>query len=161
MYLDVNDPVQCSGVVTGWDFCYGVFAFRTIRAEVWPSVWRRNGSDYDLVAQNKIGIVPNEDDVNGTIRCREGEMLDTYDYIEVKEGDFIGFFIPDNGLFIPKTTGSYDPDAYQLRRLAMGYTIKLLDNELVELSEGRPLVKANIGKSLYTYLSIYNVLHCT
>ena len=146
VYIEVGSPVNCSGFITAWDICYGVFAFRDELSEIWPCVWREKNGTYSLVGQNMIGFIPSQDNSTGNIRCREDEKADPYDYIEVEVGDFIGFFLPDNGLFVPEVN---DPNANQLRREALGFVNQVNASELIEVGTNqRALVRARIGRCM-------------
>ena len=147
VYLDLSQPVNCSGVVTRWYYCYIVIAFRNIPAELWPCVWRWSDHSvgYEKVGCNKFKIIPGEGD---TIRCQLYVPPNPSDLLRVKEGDFIGFYVPDSGIILALSLAQDDIGHYQLRRNKTGFSSFIAESELVRVSStpGRALLSAEIGK---------------
>lgn len=132
--------------------------------ELWPGVWRREEDQFYLVGLNKLSVdAPGFTNdflpcLNYTIRPEE--------WIETVEGDFIGFYLPNNGVFVASATAESDPDLFERRRNTFGFAENFTASELVRISTefGRALVKAEIGRYIYKYLCVIShpfVLACT
>ena len=148
IYLDNSEPVPCSGVITRWHFCYVVIGFHNISSGLQPCVWRRSkpndSSGYKMIGCNKFTIIPGNRD---GLQCQHFVPLSPSDFIRVEKGDYIGFYVPDAGLFLPFSLPDYDMDNYQLRRNATGSTLFIKDSELrnATIQPGRALLSAEIG----------------
>lgn len=150
IYLDLSQPVNCTGVVTSWYFCHYIIGYRDIPSGLWPCVWRRSNdsSGYDKIGCNKIMLLPGGE-VND-LKCRQFVPSDPSDFISVEEGDYIGFYIPDVGLFIGLSSPIYDEGNYQLERNVTGFSDFIEDFELRNTTDtpGRALLRAEIGQLL-------------
>ena len=148
IYLDLSEPVNCTGVITSWYFCHYIIGYRDILSGLWPCVWRRSNdsSGYDRVGCNKIMLVPGGE-VN-ELKCREFVPSHPSDFIRVEEGDYIGFYIPDIGLFVALSSPIYDEGNYQLERNETGFSDFIGDSELRNTTStpGRALLSAEIGQ---------------
>ena len=146
VYLDLSQPVNCSGVVTGWYYCHIVIAFRNTPAELWPCVWRRSNhlEGYETIGCNKFKIIPGDGD---TIRCRLYVPPNPSDLLRVEEGDYIGFYVPDSGIILALSLAQDDIGHYQLQSNETGFSSFVADSELVRVSSkpGRALLSAEIG----------------
>ena len=148
IYIDLNEPLRCSGVIVRWDYCHYVLGFRGTRSGIWPSIWQRaeNDSTYSLVGVNRITIIPgNEQD--STVRCGS-YTPQPWELIKVEEGQYVGFFLPDSGLFVALSSFDDDPGKFQLERESFGFTNFLNESELINSSTvlGRALLRAVIGE---------------
>ena len=121
-----------------------MIGFRGIPASVWPCVWRRvNDTGYSRVGLNRITITPAIGDEyhcsNYTPRPEE--------LIQVEIGDIIGFYVPENGLFIAAASSSED-SYFQFQRAEPGFAQFVNDSDLVQVgsTSGRALLGATIGK---------------
>ena len=141
LYFDLSQPIQCSGVITLWEYCHYVIGFNNIPSGVWPCVWRRtNDTGYSLIGLNNITIVPREGD---DLRCGNYTPKPE-ELIRVEVGDIVGFYAPENGFFM--AVSPTDP-YFQLQRTGQGFTDFVNDSDLVISSPGRALLRAIIGKS--------------
>lgn len=132
VYLDLSQPVNCSGVVTRWYYCHIVIAFRNTLAELWPCVWRRSKhfEGYETVGCNKFKIIPGDGD---TIRCRLYVPPNPSDLLRVKEGDYIGFYVPDSGIILALSLAQDDTGHYQLQSNKTGFSSFVAESELVPM----------------------------
>ncbi len=147
IYLDLSEPVNCTGVITSWYFCHIVIGYRDIPSGLSPCVWRRSNdsSGYNKVGCNKIMFVPGDGE---EVRCRRYAPTYPSDFIRVEEGDYIGFYVPDVGLFLALSSSEYDEGNYQLERNETGDSDFIGDRELRNASStpGRALLRAEIGQ---------------
>lgn len=149
IYLDNSEPVPCSGVITRWHYCYVTIGFHNVSSGLWPCVWRRSklndsSAGYERIGCNEFTIVPGERD---GLQCQNFTPLSPSDFIRVEEGDYIGFYVPDAGLFLPFSLSDDDTDSHQLQRIAKGYAPFIKDSELKNATTqpGRALLSAEIG----------------
>jgi hypothetical protein len=115
-------------------------------------VWRRslnsNESEpgYENVGCNKFVIVPGDGE---EFRCRDFVPSNPADVIEVEEGDYIGFYVPDSGLLPALSVLDENSELDQLLRVrnVTGFTSYLKDSELrlVTPISGSALLRAEIG----------------
>ena len=147
IYLDLSEPVNCTGVITSWYFCHYVIGYRDILSGLWPCAWRKSNdsSGYDKVGCNKITFVPGE---GKQFRCRKYVPSHPSDFIRVEEGDYIGFYVPDVGLFVAFSSSVYDEGHYQLERNDTGFFDFIEDSELRNATStpGRAMLNAEIGQ---------------
>ena len=148
IYLDLSQPVNCTGVITSWYFCHYIIGYRDIPSGLWPCVWRRSNdsSGYEKIGCNKIQLLPGGK-VN-ELKCRQFVPSNPSDFISVEEGDYIGFYIPDVGLFVGLSSSIYDEGNYQLERNVTGFSDFIEDSELRNTTDtpGRALLSAEIGQ---------------
>ena len=145
-YFSDDVEVQCSGTVTSWFFCHFVIGYRLLEMELWAGVWRRDGDEYNLVGLNVIVLEP--PGFGGEqFRCREYQVP-AADWFEVQEGDYVGFYVPDNGVFVASAARQSDPDRQQLQRNVYGFAESFNDSELISAASsfGRALLRAFIGE---------------
>ena len=149
VYLDSSEPAPCSGVITRWHYCYVVIGFHNISSGLQPCVWQRSNPNdsnagYEKIGCNEISIIPGERD---GLQCQSFAPLSHSDLIRVEEGDYIGFYVPDAGLFLPFSPPEDDTDSYQQRRITMGFVPFIRDSELrnATAQPGRALLSAEIG----------------
>lgn len=147
VYLDISEPVNCTGMITRWHYCHIVIGFRSTPAGLWLCVYRRsNDSDgYESVGCNKFTIIPGNGD---DFRCRYYVPPNPLDVLRVEEGDYIGFFIPDSGLFLALSPPECDAGNCQLaKNNRTGFSSFISDSELINASSipGRALLSAEIG----------------
>lgn len=154
IYLDLFEPVNCSGVITRWYYCHIVIGFRNSSAGLWPCVWRQSNDSNELenVGCHKFTIVPGD---GSDVRCRYYIPNNPSQLLRVEEGDYIGFYIPDSGLFLALSELKYDQGHYQLQRNHSGFSSHIKISELfpVSTASGRALLSAEIGKLLVIFLS--------
>ena len=147
IYLDLSEPVNCTGVITSWYFCHIVIGYRDIPSGLSPCVWRRSNDSngYNKIGCNKIQFVPGEGE---DVRCRQYFPKYPSNFIRVEEGDYIGFYVPDAGLFLALSSSNYDEGNYQLERNVTGDSDFIGDWELKNASStpGRALLSAEIGQ---------------
>ena len=95
----------------------------------------------------------------------DGDELRCVDYrvpasewIEVQQGDYIGFFMPDNGVFVASASTHSDPKYHQFQKIGYGYdeSFNASNVQQATVSTGRAVVQAVIGKTA-SKLS----LHCS
>lgn len=148
IYLDVSGPVNCTGVITSWYYCHYIIGYRHILSGLWPCVWRRSNdsSGYNKLGCNKIMLVPGGE-VND-LKCRRYVPSHPSDFIAVEEGDYVGFYVPDEGLFLALSSSDYDEGNYQLERNVTGFSDFIDDYELRNATStpGRALLRAEIGQ---------------
>ena len=142
-YLGSTAEVQCDGVIISWHFCHHVIGFRHLEMALWAGAWRREEDEYNLVGLNVILVEPPG---YGENRLCVDYDVDPADWIETREGDYIGFFLPDNGVFIATTSAPSDPGALQMRRIEHGYAESFNASDLGSVS-GRALISAQIGEA--------------
>ena len=146
VYLDLSEPVNCSGVITRWYYCHIVIAFRNMPAELWPCVWRRSNysEGYEAIGCNKFKIIPGDGD---TIRCRLYVPPNPSDLLRVEEGDYIGFYVPDSGIILALSLAQDDIGHYQLQSNKTGFSSFVADSELIRVisTPGIALLSAEIG----------------
>ena len=153
VFLDLSEPVNCSGVITRWNYCHIVIAYRTSPGGLWPCVWRQanDSENFELVGCNKFTIIPG----NGSrVRCRYFVPSLPSQFLRVEAGDYIGFYVPDSGLFIAFSTQRYDNGHFQLKRNESGFSPYITYSELVRTSStpGRALLSAEIGMNTVLYM---------
>ena len=155
-YLADSSEVECNGVITAWHFCHYVIGFRNLEMELWAGAWRREDDQYTLVGLNVIVLEPPGYEKE-QLRCIERE-IEAADWIEAREGDFIGFFLPDNGVFIASAPALSDPEHRQMKRGEYGYAANFNVSELTfaTASFGRALLRARIGK--YSMINNPNIV---
>ncbi len=152
IYLDISEPVPCSGVITRWHYCFVVIGFHNVSSGLQPCVWRRSNlndsnAGYEKIGCNEISIIPGEKE---GLQCKYFAPLSHSEFIRVEEGDYIGFYVPDAGLFLPFSSPSDDnTDSYQQQRIITGFSHFIKDSELrnVTTHPGRALLSAEIGRS--------------
>lgn len=158
IYLDISEPVQCSGFVTRWHYCHYLVGFRDAPAGLWPCVWRRSnssedggggggGEGFEVVGCNKITVISGEGE---DYRCRSHDpTLNPDEVIRVEEGDYIGFYVPDSGLFPALSLPDHEPGRFQMYRNESGFSSFLMESELRNVSCtpicGRALLSAEIS----------------
>ena len=145
-YLSDRGDVACNGYITTWNFCHYVIGYRDQPMELWPGAWRLVGDYYRLVGLNVIVIEPPGYD-GEQLRCKLYDV-EASDWIEVQEGDYIGFYLPENGVFVASASAESDPDRQQMQRSVYGYAGDFNASEVIEAasSVGRALLRATIGK---------------
>ena len=149
VYFDLSEPIPCSGIIVSWHYCNFVLGFGSIPSSVWPCVWRRvNDTGYSIVGLNRITITPASGEnyrcANYTPRPEE--------LIQVEIGDIIGFYAPEEGLFIAAASPSED-SYFQFQRAESGFVRFVNDSDLVQIgntTSGRALLGATIGKRMHT-----------
>lgn len=145
-YLSDSGEVACSGPITAWHFCHYVIGFRHLQMELWAGAWRLEGDTFNLVGLNVIIVDPPgyEED---RLRCVD-HQVDPFEWIEAQEGDYIGFFLPDNGVFVASASPQSDPDHQQHQRSEYGYasSFNASEVEVAAASFGRAILRAEIGK---------------
>ena len=133
IYLDVSKPINCSGAITSWQYCHFIIGFRNASSGLWPCVWRQSNdseaSSYENVGCNKFTVVPGDGD---NFRCQYFIPSNPADVIEVKEGDYIGFYVPDSGLLpaLSQVDDNAGDDQLLRVRNVTGFTSYLKDSEL-------------------------------
>ena len=150
IYLDVSKPINCSGAITSWQYCHFIIGFRNASSGLWPCVWRQSNdseaSSYENVGCNKFTVVPGDGD---NFRCQYFIPSNPADVIEVKEGDYIGFYVPDSGLLpaLSQVDDNAGDDQLLRVRNVTGFTSYLKDSELriVNPPSGSALLRAEIG----------------
>ena len=154
IYLDLSEPVSCSGYITRWHYCRRLFGFREAPAGLWPCVWRRSNSseeEFEIVGCNNITLnISYEGEI---IRCQSHDpTLDPDEVIFVEEGDYIGFYIPESGLVPGLALPDHDQGHFQLRRGRPGFVTSIIQPELESISCtpncGRAPLNAEIGMSI-------------
>lgn len=144
-YISDRGEVECNGFITNWSFCHYVIGFRDLEMEIWAGVWRLDDDIYSLVGLNVITMEPPGYE-GDTLRCVDYEVP-ANEWIEAQDRDYIGFFLPDNGLFVASASGLSDPDHKQMQRSNYGYeeSFNSSEVELAATSSGRALLRATIG----------------
>ncbi len=151
VYLDNSESVPYSGVITRWYYCYVIIGFHYVSSGLRPCVWRRSklndsSAGYERIGCNDFTVIPGEKD---GLQCQYFAPLSPSDFIRVEKGDYIGFYVPDAGLFLPfSLPDDDDTDSYQLQRIAMGFAPFIKDKELrnATTQPGRALLSAEIGR---------------
>ena len=145
-YIEESSSVECAGVITVWHFCHHVIGFRHLEMELWAGVWRRAGDEFRLVGLNKL-TVDAPGFTNDFLPCLN-HTVPPEEWIETREGDFIGFYLPNNGVFVASATTESDPSLFERRRNTFGFAENFNTSELVRTSTtfGRALVRAEIGR---------------
>ena len=144
-YFSDAADVECNGTVTSWFFCHYVIGFRLQQMELWPGVWRRDGDEFNLVGLNMIVLEP--PGFGEQFRCMNYQV-DAADWFQAKEGDYVGFYVPDNGVFIASATAQSDPGRHQLQRDVYGFAENFTASELNQAASsfGRAIIRALIGE---------------
>ncbi len=150
VYLDLSKPINCSGAIISWRYCHRVIGFRHTSSGLRPCVWRRSNindsseTGYENVGCNTFIVVPGDGD---NFRCQSFVPSNPADVIEVEEGDYIGFYVPDSGLLpaLSPVDNSAGPDQLLRARNVTGFTSYLKDSELVFVNSGSALLRAEIG----------------
>ena len=96
-YLDLKNPLDCSGNLTGWHFCF--YAAATPLSPntsywVWFQIWREVGNSFQLqkVFNHQVqfsGFTSNND----TFVCRE-IVVSNSESFSVQVGDLLGVYLP-------------------------------------------------------------------
>lgn len=146
-YLSDSGEVECNGTVIAWSFCHYVIGFRLVDMAIWAGAWRFTDGLYELVGLNVIKV-----DAPGyggeQLRCVEFQ-LEASEWFEVQEGDYIGFYLPDNGVFVASASTQSDPDHRQMQRNMYGYAENFNASEVERAASsfGRALLRATISES--------------
>ena len=145
-FISDSGEVSCDGFITAWRFCHYVIGFRHLEMAIWAGVWRLEGDNYHQVGLNIIVVQPPGYDEE-RLRCVD-HKVDAFDWIETKAGDYIGFYLPENGVFVASASPVMDPDHQQLQLIEYGYaeTFNASQVEVAASSTGRALLGADIGK---------------
>ena len=144
LYLDLSKAINCSGAIISWQYCHYIIGFRDASSSLVPCIWRRSKAGYENVGCNSFTVVPGDGE---DFRCRDFTLSNPADVIEVEEGDYIGFYVPDSGL-LPALSIVDESDLDQLLRArnVTGFTSYLKDSELtLVLRSGSALLRAQIG----------------
>ena len=145
-YFSDAVEVECNGTVTSWSFCHYVIGYRLLEMELWAGVWRKDGDEFNLVGLNVIVVEP--PGFGGEqFRCRDYQVP-AADWFQAQEGDYVGFYVPDNGVFVASATPQSDPGRQQLQRSVYGFAENFNAAELdpAATSFGRALLRAFIGE---------------
>ena len=152
LYLDVSNTINCSGAVVSWEYCHYIIGFSNASSGLWPCVWRRSTSNdsepgFENVGCNQFIVIPGDGE---RFRCRDYAPKNPAHVIEVEEGDYIGFYVPDSGLLpaLSLPDDSQGLEQFLLVRNVTGFTANLKDSELryVNPLSGSALLRARIGK---------------
>ena len=102
---------------------------------------------YDLVGLNVIVVEPPGFE-GDELRCVD-YRVPASEWIEVQQGDYIGFFMPDNGVFVASASTRSDPEHHQFQKIGYGYdeSFNASNVQQATVSTGRAIVKAVIGKT--------------
>lgn len=141
-----DTAIECSGFITAWNFSHYVIGFRDQETELWAGAWRIENDVYNLVGLNVMKLDPAGHE-GGQFRYLEYD-IEPAEWIEVREGDYIGYFVPENGVFMGSASRLSDPGHTQLQRSEYGYVENFNVSDLEEptLTFGRALLGARIGK---------------
>ena len=147
LYLDLSEPVNCTGVITSWYYCFIVISFRNTPASLLPCVWRKSNHSeggYERVGCNNFTFTPGQGD---EVRCKLSVPMFPSEFLRVEEGDYIGFYLPDSGLIPALSASEFDSGHYQLERNESGFASFINESELIlaSSSPGRALLRAEIG----------------
>ena len=94
LYLDVNRPAQCSGVIVRWEVCFGMEGASPVpeNKHLRLVVFRpENGGRYKVGPQTTLDLAPDADFEAAAVTCRYIDIDAAEDAISVSEGDVIGF----------------------------------------------------------------------
>ena len=149
-YLSDSGEVECNGIVTAWYFCHYVIGFRLVDMAIWAGAWRLKDDFYELVGLNVIKV-----DAPGyggeQLRCMDIQ-LKASEWFDVQEGDYTGFYLPDNGVFVASASTQSDPEHRQMQRNIYGYAANFNASEVERAASsfGRALLRATISKNRST-----------
>ena len=127
--------------------------------QLWAGAWRLDGETdtFNLVGINIIFVEPPgyEED---QIRCIDYQV-DPHEWIEAKEGDYIGFYLPDNGVFVASASQQSDPNRRQNQRNTFGYAenFNRSEVEVAASTSGRAILRAEIGKLVHNFMGSLQV----
>ena len=154
-YVSDEGEVECNGTVTSWTFCHYVIGYRLLEMEIWAGVWRRIGAEFNLVGLNVIVLDP-PGFGGDQFRCVE-RQVEAADWFEAQEGDYVGFYLPDNGVFVASATPQSDPNRQQMQLSMYGYAEKFNASDLITAANdfGRALVRAYIGEEEILCRNVY------
>lgn len=150
IYIDVSEPVNCSGIITRWHYCHRLIGFRDANVALWPCIWRRSNTSesFENIGCNGITIIPGEGDSH---RCSSYDpTVNPAELLEVEAGDYIGFYVPDSGILPSLADPEVANNIYTIHRNESGFVNVVYDYETrivtgCSPSCGRPVLKAEIG----------------
>ena len=160
LYLDVGNPIPCSGTVVEWKYCHRVLGFTESRASFLPGVWR-----YETEGERYVSVVRGTDVVEHQREVGYQCGRVSVRLAGVQEGDIIGFYVPDEGLFVLVNDSTATAESRFLYYTTSNYFGVLDPTNAVEISGlGRPLLEALItsesSSKLYDSLLILFCLSC-
>ena len=144
LYLNLESPAQCNGLITTWHYCYyptDVAGSRSFTV----GVWRLNqaAQQYNLVGINRTISVMAETSLASVICGRE--MLVESDYMSINENDFIGVSIPPSDTLPVVASGAL---GYHLKRFGDINVISLGSTALQDLPDQALHLHADISECL-------------
>ena len=99
LYLVLGAPLQCSGAVVRWDYCYHLIS-DVPEARFTPGIWRKEPGDGGLL--RTVGFTSVREDFESRpvgFHC-SNYTLPLNGLFSVEEGDIVGMHIPSDGIFL-------------------------------------------------------------
>ena len=113
LYLNLESPAQCNGLITTWHYCYyppSVAGNRSFTVRVWRL--NQAAQQYNLVGSSRTITVMAETSLASVI-CGTETLMEESDYMSINENDFIGVIIPPSSPLPVVASGASD---YSLKR---------------------------------------------
>ena len=112
LYLNIENPAQCNGTITSWEYCCYLPQNRGVY-QVYFAIYRRrevgHGKQKNIQYQNQnqiLNLSVDHDDMDGGFVCNS--FVPT-EHISVQQGDIIGICLPGtNSLDIVSNTSTCD-----------------------------------------------------
>ena len=94
LYIDVNRPAKCGGVVVRWEVCFAVEGTSRVLGNVHLRlvVFRpENGGSYEVGPQTTLDLDPGVNIEAASATCRYIDAAEDAITVNVREGDVVGF----------------------------------------------------------------------
>lgn len=94
LYIDVNRPAECGGVVVRWEVCFVLEGTSPVPGDVHLRVVvfrRENGGSYAVGPQTTLDLDPEVDSEAAAATCRYIDAAEDAVAVSVNEGDVVGF----------------------------------------------------------------------
>ena len=178
LYLNIDNPAQCSGIITSWEYCY--YLPDNERAyQVHFAIYRKRIDDRRRIQYEKqsrtvtlsLDMISDDDgdgDSDGESEDSDSEVENFFctshipeaaEYVTVRQGDIIGMCLPRrNSLNVVSDTSDEDLDGDRLFYTNCNNNVPgVINDRFVEIQDGRiaHLYAQITGKITLNY---YNVI---
>ena len=143
LYLNLESPAQCNGLITTWHYCYYPPSAAGSRSFT-VGVWRQAAQQYTLVGSSRTITVMAETSLASVI-CGTETLMEESDYMSINENDFIGVIIPPSSPLPVVASGASD---YRLKRFDDINVMSFGSTALQDLPDQALHLHANISECL-------------
>ena len=142
LYLNLESPAQCNGLITTWHYCYyppSVAGNRSFTV----GVWRLNqaAQQYNLIGSSRTITVMAETNFASVI-CGTETLVES-DYMSINENDIIGVSIPPSDPLPVVASGA---SGYRLKRFGDINVMSLGSTTLQDLPDQALHLHADISE---------------